>query len=145
MTRYALVLACLPLVACSSPRVDGGDQPAAEPDKFADAGATGLYGSRATACDRITAAMNAKADELGCTLDPKPECPAYVDRLETSQGLAGRCMEYDLGTVATCEQRIAAYTQCSEFGTSPCRLTLRESKTGTTCADAGADAPSEGG
>lgn len=145
MMRVALVLACVPLLACSSPRVEAVDDAAVGPDKFADAGATGAFGDRATACNRITAAMNAKAGELGCTLAPAPECPAYVDRLETSQGLGGRCMEYDLGTVGTCEQRIAAYTQCSDFSTSPCKLTLRESKSGSTCADAGADAPSEGG
>ena len=146
MKRVALVLACVPLMACSSPGSEPTTDAATGPDPFADAGATGAFGDRASSCVRITSAMNKKAEELGCTLTPTPECPAYVDRIETSQGLAGRCIEYDQGTVATCELRIAAYKACSDFSTSPCRLTIRESKSGSSCADAGvSDAPSEGG
>jgi len=146
MIRAALALACLSVAACSSSGTEvGGTDAAIVPDPFADAGASGAYGDRASACARVTAAMNAKAAELGCSLSPAPECPAYVDRIEAAAALTGRCIEYDLGTVATCEKRVAAYTQCSDFSARPCSLSVRESKSGTNCADAGADAPTEGG
>jgi hypothetical protein len=94
----------------------------------------------------VVAALTKRAAEIpDCTL-VGVSCPALVDKLEVQAGAAGKCMEYDLGTVANCEARIATYESCSDFEKG-CPLVLRQSMgTCTSTADAGAtDAPSEGG
>jgi hypothetical protein len=136
MKRAAI--AFLFLVGCSSA------EPAATPDGgnqavFGTTGATGVYGDRSASCDRVVAALKAKAAALGCSLAPEPACPAMVDQLELSAGLpVGSCVQYDLGTIDNCEQRIATYTTCNDFASKACQIGLR--KCSGTTTDAGTDA-----
>lgn len=134
MIRAAI--ACLFLLGCSSSD-DGKTPDAGDQSVFATTGATGTYGDRSAACDRVVAALKAKEAALGCKLSPEPSCPALVDNLELSGRLpAGSCVEYDLGTVENCEKRVATYTACTDFASKGCQLGIRKCS-GVT--DAGAD------
>lgn len=149
MTRAAIV--CFLLAGCGS-SADDKPTTSGPPAVFSTTGATGVYGDRSVACDRVAAALKAKASTLMCTLSPEPACPALVDQLEQSSGLpAGSCVQYDLGTVENCEQRIATYTTCADFASKGCQLGIRKCSGPTdagvtdTSTDSASDAVSEGG
>lgn len=137
MMRAAV--ACLLLAGCSS---------AAEPTPvvgnqavFATNGASKTYGDRQAACERVVTALTTRSKALDCALTPPPACPALVDQLEIAGGLpAGSCVEYDLGTVENCEQRIATYATCDEFASKGCQLGIRRCPTST---DAGVDSAAD--
>jgi hypothetical protein len=140
------VIALSALAGCSS---SSSSEPAAADtggaDPFATTGSNGTFGNRDDACKRVVDALNARGTELGCALTDA-KCPDMVDDLEQRAGVAGQCMEYDLGTVANCEARIATYTTCADFASKGCQLLLRPSPSNNCAtADAGQDAPSEGG
>ncbi len=142
---FATFVALGVVAGCSS-----SDEPAATPASDAadiptDAGATGVFIDRSTACARYVAALDAKAEALGCTLAPDPACPASFDDLEQRGGLGGKCVKYDEGSIAACEARIASYTTCEDFPNKPCLFAVQQDPSGASCpsADAGADAPSD--
>ena len=148
MKRAAI--ACLWIAGCSSagaePTADAGNQA-----PFATNGASKTYGDRLAACERVASALRTKSEALKCALTPPPACPALVDDVEIRGGLpAGSCVEYDLGTVENCEQRIATYTTCEEFASKGCQLGIRRCPTGSdagldTASDVAPDSTSDGG
>lgn len=144
MTRAPLLPAIILALGCSSSEPAPAPAPDVGYDPFETSGATGTYGTREETCARITGALTKRASELGCGTVIGATCPKYVDDLEATQGVAGKCMEYDLGTVTNCEARIASYVACADFNSKPCQLTLRQSAT-ATCTGAAVDAASEGG
>jgi hypothetical protein len=140
---FAIALIALPGCGSSSAEPTTADTGGADP--FATSGASGVFGDRNAACARVASALNSRGAAIGCALSAA-KCPDMIDDLEQRAGVSGQCMEYDLGTVANCEARIAAYAACTDFAAKPCQLGLRQSLT-NNCAtsDAGSDAPSEGG
>jgi len=148
MTRALTLSIVLGVVGCGGSSADPTPEADTGTDPFGTTGASGTYGSRSEACARVATALNDRAAALGCKLAVTPSCPAIVDDLEQRAGVTGQCMEYDLGTVANCEARVASYTSCADFSKG-CQLGLRASATAScTTADAGAetnDAAAEGG
>lgn len=145
MMRFVTIALPLALFGCSSSTPEPAPADTGGADPFGTTGATGVFGTRDDACTRVVAALNKRATELGCNL-LSAKCPDMVDDLEQRAGVAGQCMDYDLGTVTNCEARIATYSACSDFQEKGCQLGLRRSLTNyCSTADAGQDAPSEGG
>ncbi len=149
MTCALALSIALAAVGCGGSSADPTPEADTGTDPFGTTGASGTYGSRSDACVRVASALNDRAAALGCNLAVKPSCPAIVDDLEARAGVTGQCMEYDLGTVANCEARVASYTTCADFAKG-CQLGLRASATASCAtADAGAetasDAAAEGG
>jgi len=144
MMRAHVLLAAILAGGCGSSDPETSPPADTGVDPFATTGASGTFGSREDACARVAAALNARAGALGCGTLIGATCPKIVDDLEAKAGVAGKCMEYDLGSVANCEARIASYTSCADFNSGKaCQLVLRQSAT-AVCAPA-TDAASEGG
>jgi len=139
MTRAFLLMACILAAGCGSSDPEPVTAADTGSDPFESSGANGTFGSRNDACTRVASALNNRATAVGCPL-VGATCPRIVDELEARAGVAGQCMEYDLGTVANCEARISTYTTCADFETKGCQLGLRKSDPANCSApDAGAD------
>jgi hypothetical protein len=144
MTRaLTLSIALTMLAGCGSSDSNPATTSDTGVDPFATSGASGGFGERGAAWARIATAMATRATALGCNL-AGATCPLILDTLEQNAGVAGQCLEYDLGTIANCEARIATYASCADFAAKGCQLQLRPS-TSSSCPtpDAGSDAAPE--
>ena len=137
--------------ACSSsedaPAKPGPGSCPANP--FGTDGLDGVKITKAAACARYVAALQAKAESMKppCSLTPVPKCPDVLDRFEESAKAThpGLCVDgYSEGALANCECRIATYASCGDFSAKPCLLGILPKPPGETCGDdAGADGGSD--
>lgn len=130
-------LALAALAACAS-KDDDAEKP--QPNDGAGTGiepyqpeGNGVRTSEAEACQRMVAALDERASELGCVIT-YPPCPNYL-----RQSTEGTCYEYDEGTIDSCVAFIGKYQTCNDFQFRPCIVKYFED---STCAedDAGTDA-----
>lgn len=91
----------------------------------------------ATACDSLTAAVDAQRSALGCGSVQRAPCPDYIRPAGGSD-----CYVYDEGTVNECVSYYGKLSSCTAFEQAPCVITAVPTD---ACASASGGAGGSGG